>query len=154
MRSYTGGRRFQSITVYQKKKIRFNFLKTVYDLSNGDTRENINADKIAREIDLADKEIRKIATYLKNEGLIESIDHRGGPLSIYITQREKGGGHSRPLLHPLQRGRSQDRKPTPGFSPGAARSPAGCSCVPTVCPSLPGVRATDGETGGIGATSL
>ncbi len=93
----------------KKQKIRFDFLKKLYELSDGDTNKYVNPAVIAQGIGIDDvDELRIVVNYLENEHLIEAIKLHWGPASVRLTHYG---------LQEVEDAVSQPDKPTEHFPP-------------------------------------
>ena len=64
--------------IAQKKRVRYEFLNKLYDVTDGDTSLIVNMWELGKEIKIERKDISNIVDYLKGEYLIEPMTLGGG----------------------------------------------------------------------------
>ncbi len=72
----------------QREKFRFDFLKKVCELSNGDTNVSVNPGIAAQAAGINDASLLRITiSCLEKEHLLETVKQHWGPPSVHLTQQ-------------------------------------------------------------------
>lgn len=91
--------------IEEKKRKRFQFLRKLYELTDGDESWCLDPSEISKEIGFDEELIDQIVQYLEGEGLIKAVDLAGGIVISHLGVRE------------IEEALSNPDKPTNHFPP-------------------------------------